>query len=217
VSKLDQWQIVFDHAQGKGVYLHFKLQETEIDDNARGRRAAGTRTITPIAEALDGGELGPERKLYLRELVARFGYALALNWNLGEENTQSPDQQRAMANYIANLDPYKHHVVAHTYPDEQELVLMSNADALVGNAAHDNSLWCLTRPGEIYLVYLPSGGTTNLDLSGATGQFSVRWFDPRNGGALKRGSVDTVRGGTTAALGTAPDNPSEDWLIAVRR
>ena len=27
VSKLDQWQMVFDHAQAKGVYLHLKLQE----------------------------------------------------------------------------------------------------------------------------------------------------------------------------------------------
>ncbi|MBW3540746.1 MAG: DUF5060 domain-containing protein, partial [Planctomycetes bacterium] len=26
-SKLDQWQIVFDHAQSRGLYLHFKLQE----------------------------------------------------------------------------------------------------------------------------------------------------------------------------------------------
>ena len=29
VSKLDQWQIVFDYAQQKGIYLHFKLQENE--------------------------------------------------------------------------------------------------------------------------------------------------------------------------------------------
>ena len=36
VSKLDQWQIVFDYAQQKGIYLHFKLQENEIDDNRRG-------------------------------------------------------------------------------------------------------------------------------------------------------------------------------------
>ena len=52
VSKLDQWQIVFDHAQQKGVYLHFKLQENEIDDNFRSgktvrhsesRSTAGTR------------------------------------------------------------------------------------------------------------------------------------------------------------------------------
>ena len=38
VSKLDQWQIVFDHAQAKGIYLHFKLQEQENDDGTRRRR-----------------------------------------------------------------------------------------------------------------------------------------------------------------------------------
>ena len=49
VSKLDQWQVLFDHAQQKGVYLHFKLQEQEIDDNVRGNpvgkegRETGTR------------------------------------------------------------------------------------------------------------------------------------------------------------------------------
>ena len=77
-SKLDQWQIVFDHATALGLYLHFKMQETENDD-LKGPGAA---------QALDGGELGLERKLYCRELIARFGYELALNWNLGEENTQ---------------------------------------------------------------------------------------------------------------------------------
>jgi hypothetical protein len=66
------------------------------------------------------------------------------------------------------------------------------------------------------LVYLPSGGTTDLDLSGTTGQFAVRWFDPRNGGALKRGSIEGVTGGGRAALGAPPDNPAEDWLVVVR-
>ena len=33
----------------------------------------------------DNGDLGPQRKLYYRELIARFGHHLALNWNLGEE------------------------------------------------------------------------------------------------------------------------------------
>ena len=50
-----------------------------------------------MAAALDQGELGVERKLYCRELVARFGHALALNWNLGEENSQTQPQRRAMA------------------------------------------------------------------------------------------------------------------------
>jgi len=49
------------------MYLHFKTQECEI------------------VNLLDNGELGPQRKLYYRELIARFGHHLALNWNLGEE------------------------------------------------------------------------------------------------------------------------------------
>ena len=41
VSKLDQWQIVFDHAQAKGIYLHFKLQEQENDDGTSGGGGGG--------------------------------------------------------------------------------------------------------------------------------------------------------------------------------
>jgi hypothetical protein len=359
VSKLDQWQIVFDHAQAKGLYLHFKLQETENDDNIRGEGGGGRGKqpqTGPIVESLDSGDLGPERKLYLREMIARFGYALALNWNLGEENTQSVEQQLAMSQYIRNLDPYRHHIVVHTHPgwqdavyskllgdqsvltgaslqnpwsaahertvkwimasrkvgkpwvvanDEQGSALlgvppdpgyqgfagkdakgnaiqsihdirkmtlwgnlmaggagveyyfgyslpendlvaenlrsrdnswdfgrialdffrthkipfwtMTNADGLVGNTSGDNSKWCFAKAGEIYLVYLPAGGTASLDLSEASGQFTVAWFDPRKGGALQRGSVASVKAGGAAALGEAPESPSEDWLVVVRR
>ena len=45
--------------------------------------------------------------------------------------------------------------------------LMTNADALIGNTARDNSRWCLAKTGEIYLVYLPAGGTADLDLTAA--------------------------------------------------
>ena len=67
VSRLDQWEIVFEHADRLGMFLHFKTQETENE------------------LLLDGGDLGTQRKLYYRELIARFGHHLALNWNLGEE------------------------------------------------------------------------------------------------------------------------------------
>ena len=117
-SKLEQWQIVFDHAQKRGLYLHFKLQETEMDDV----RVGHDRQNKSVPTALDGGKLGRERRLYLREMIARFGYLLALNWNLGEENTQSAEEQRAMAEYIAETDPYKHNIVIHTYPGDQERV-----------------------------------------------------------------------------------------------
>src|SRR5690606_23352461 len=117
-SKLDQWGLAFDHATLLGLFLHFKLQENETDDHRRGQG----RVAAEIPEALDGGALGPERKLYLREIVARYGHALALNWNLGEENTQTPEEQRAKAQYIADTDPYDHLIVVHTFPRDQDQV-----------------------------------------------------------------------------------------------
>lgn len=129
-SKLDQWGIVFDHAQTKGLYLHFKTQETENDDNTRGHSKE-----MKIPESLDGGDLGPERRLYYRELIARYGYLLALNWNLGEENTQSHENILLMTEFFAKNDPYPHNVVLHTFPNEQEKKyspLLGNKSELTG-------------------------------------------------------------------------------------
>lgn len=120
VSKLDQWNIVFSHAQQRGIFLHFKTQETENDDNNRGHNDNMREDV--VTTSLDGGDLGPERKLYYRELVARFGHHLALNWNIGEENTQTTEQQLACARYIAQLDPYSGPIVIHTFPGQQDKV-----------------------------------------------------------------------------------------------
>jgi len=145
-SKLDQWGVVFDHATTLGLFCHFKLQETENDDHrlGHGRKAAN------VGESLDGGALGVERKLYLREMISRFGHLLALNWNLGEENTQTPEEQRDMARWLAERDPYQHLRVIHSYPDEQDRVyppLLGEASDLTGaslqnpwNQAHARTL-----------------------------------------------------------------------------
>jgi len=122
-SKLDQWGIVFDHAGRQGMFLHFKLQETENDDNRLGHKKKSAEVPT----ALDGGKLGIERKLYLRELVARFGHCLALNWNLGEENTQTTEEQIAVADWLGKLSPGRP-IVIHTYPDQQEEVYAALMD-----------------------------------------------------------------------------------------
>lgn len=104
VSKLAQWNVVFEHMQDRGIMMHVLTQETENDT------------------LLDDGELGPQRRLYYRELVARFGHHLALKWNLGEENTNSDAQRRAYAEYIRRLDPYDHPIVVHTYPGQYDQV-----------------------------------------------------------------------------------------------
>ncbi len=54
-------------------------------------------------------------------------------------------------------------------------------DELVGNEKHDNSRYCLANPGELYLVYLPHGEQTQLDLSEAEGQFAQSRLNPRTG------------------------------------
>ncbi|MFK7848416.1 MAG: DUF5060 domain-containing protein [Rhodothermales bacterium] len=105
VSKLDQWEVVFEHADHLGMFLHFKTSEVENQG------------------LLDNGDLGLQRKLYYRELIARFGHHLALNWNIGEENGkwvanhrtpyQTTTQRLACAQFFYENDPYQHHIVIH--------------------------------------------------------------------------------------------------------
>ncbi len=335
VSRMDQWEVVMDHADKLGMYLHFKTQEAENDT------------------LLDKGELGIQRKLYYRELIARFGHHLALNWNLGEENNKQNDAQRkAMAKYFHENDPYSHNIVIHTYPeqkakihtpllgknseltglsmqgsnphfnevhrdvlewvkksaeagkpwvvaydepgsageglandsengenpkgkgnytearakalwgvllaggagtewyfgykyDHSDLSLqdfrsrdgwwdycrhalaffemikvplpeMANRNDLIGNPKNENDKgYCFAKPGSCYIVYLPNGGETKLDLTGQSGDIRVRWFDPRNGGELQEGSVTRISGGSSVSLGTPPSEKSEDWVVLV--
>jgi hypothetical protein len=107
VSKLDQWELVFEHMDEMGISPHLILQEQENDTGP---------------DALDGGELGLERMLYHRELLARFGHHLGLVINLGEENQNSFDQQVAFYDHIRSLDAYDHPIVLHTFPTSMQTV-----------------------------------------------------------------------------------------------
>ena len=94
---------------------------------------------------------------------------------------------------------------------------MAPADELVGNSNHNNSRYCLAKPGEIYLVYLPHGGSHSVNLTNVKGEFTVEWFNPRSGGALATGSVKTATGGTSVPLGEPPADADKDWLAVVRK
>lgn len=104
-SKLDQWEVVFEHMEQLGLMMHVVTQETENE------------------KLLDDGDTGQERQIFYRELIARFGHHNALVWNLGEENGpanfspngQNTAQRKAMANYLKKHDPYQHPVVLHTH------------------------------------------------------------------------------------------------------
>lgn len=94
---------------------------------------------------------------------------------------------------------------------------MTNADALIGNEKEDNSKYCLAKSGELYLVYLPNGGTTDLDLTGTAGNFSIHWFNPRTGGAPAAGSIASVEGRSKVTIGNAPADANEDCLAVIRK
>ncbi len=120
VSKLEQWNIVFDHMMSRGIMMHVVLQETENE-------------LT-----MDAGETGPDRQLYFAELISRFAHHPALVWNLGEENGpvfwrpegQTDDQRRDMVTALTQLDPYDHPIVLHTHsePADKDHIL----DPLLG-------------------------------------------------------------------------------------
>ena len=315
-SKLGQWEIVFSHMDRMGLMMHIITQETEND------------------QGLDGGDLGRQRKLYYRELIARFGHHLALVWNLGEENTNTDAQRKAFSKYIKQLDPYDHPIVCHTFPGKYDEVyrpllgyehfdgpsLQTNdthnqttkwidasaadrpwfvcldeigpahtgvkpdkddyrhdevrskhlwGNLMAGGAgvewyfgykwahndlncedwrsrdhmwdmtryaleffrkylpftemAHHDELtaskddYCFAKPGETYAIYLPSGGTAELDLGENQGKFFVRWYNPRTGGELLAGAVKSVEGPGKVGLGLPPEETQKDWVVLVRR
>lgn len=98
VSKLAQWDIVFSHMERLGIAMHLVIQETENDEKLGG-----------------GPGLHDIRKLYLRELAARFGHHLAIVWNLGEENDTPHGDRLAIAGYIRQVDPNNHAITVHTH------------------------------------------------------------------------------------------------------
>ena len=99
-----------------GIFLHFVFNEAE---------AANKRE-------LDDGELGTERKLYYREMIARFGHHLALEWNLCEEYNLhfdfGPERIRAFADYIHAIDPYDHPITVHSAGDPVEQLRFTFGD-----------------------------------------------------------------------------------------
>ena len=155
-SKLDQWEVVFSHMDRLGLMMHVVTQETEND------------------HGLDAGQLGPQRKLYYRELIARFGHHLAVTWNLGEENTNTDVQRKAFATYIRRLDAARHPIVVHTFPGKYESIyapLLGLADfdgpsLQMGDmkATHDETLKWVSRSaaaGRKWFVSLDEIGPAN--------------------------------------------------------
>ena len=117
-SKLEQWDVLFRYMNQKGVLVNLVLTETENESYFEER------------------ELGkPEgfansRKIYFREMIARFGYLPGITWNLGEENgwddekpfqKANTDQQRKdFCDYLRSLTYYQDHISVHNGPSDDD-------------------------------------------------------------------------------------------------
>jgi len=82
---------------------------------------------------------------------------------------------------------------------------------LVKNDPKSN--WCLADPGNLYLAYASAGGPLVLDITGATGKFQAKWFDPATGKLLKLGD-GTVDGGAVRTFNAPNDKP---WALLLSK
>jgi hypothetical protein len=85
VAKLDDWRLLFEHMQNRGVVVYLILED-------------------------DSAWKGYDHARYYREMVARFGFLPALVFNMGEEHNENYKLPAALAlmQQLADLDPYDH-------------------------------------------------------------------------------------------------------------
>jgi hypothetical protein len=77
-------------------------------------------------------------------------------------------------------------------------------DELVSKGAY-----CLANPGEIYVVYLPKGGTVTIKLK--RGAYQAAWFSPASGQTLQIGAANN-------SIWTSPMAPDDnDWALLLRK
>jgi hypothetical protein len=71
------------------------------------------------------------------------------------------------------------------------------------------STYCLAQPGVALLCYFPAGGHEGIDLSNASGDFAVTWFDPASGRSI---SAEAIAGGKRHALAAPFDGAAVLYL-----
>lgn len=119
VSKLDQWDIVFEHMDRKGINPDLYLSESENNSD------------------MNGGSLGTELSVYYREIVARFSYHLGWRYNIAEEPSMSISEIQAAVERLSILDPYGHPAGSHCSYKHDNHVNMYNS--MLGLAYFDGA------------------------------------------------------------------------------
>jgi hypothetical protein len=88
---------------------------------------------------------------------------------------------------------------------------MKNTDEIT----KDKNDYCLAKEGDVYAVYLPEGRSTEIMLP--AGNYSVKWFNPRTGGNLMKGTIGSFSGKRLASTGNPPVEDGKDWVCLIKR
>ena len=116
-TRLNKWNDIFKYAIEKDIALEFVLNE--IEDGNR---------------LLLGPNLTNQRKLFYREMVARYSHHPAVRWIITEENAFSNTNLISFAGYIKSIDPYQNPIAVHTPLDYLDFY-----EGLIGNPSFDSA------------------------------------------------------------------------------
>ena len=117
VSKLEQWNRVMNYMTKRGMMIHLVFNEDE-NDFVHGFLVNNQTEITD------------ERKVYYKEIIARFSHHPNLVFNISEEWRPKSNLSESLLiakkalDYIAAMDPYRHPRGTHTFPNDWDDILL---------------------------------------------------------------------------------------------
>jgi Putative collagen-binding domain of a collagenase len=76
-----------------------------------------------------------------------------------------------------------------------------------------------SRDGTTLVISRRSNPGSNINMSDLTGSYSVRWYNPSEGGLLQQGSVTTIVAGSSSfvSYGDSPNLPDNDWVVLIEK
>jgi hypothetical protein len=89
---------------------------------------------------------------------------------------------------------------------------MKNTD----NMINIENGFCFSNPGEIYVVYLPDGSSECSLKIDSEKTFTVKWFDPKEGGEFQNGNITKLKGPGNVKLGNPPAEINKDWVAIIQ-
>ncbi|MEO0530244.1 MAG: serine hydrolase, partial [Planctomycetota bacterium] len=212
---------------GRGVIDGVSLQDffvhdapANVDWAVRASTEAGRPWVVSVDEA-DGPDRGAvadredpsrddTRRLLWETLLAG---GAGVEWYFGWRNN-SPDSDLSAENWRSRDTLFRQSAIAREFFQRGNgfLDLTPADDVAVGKGVS-----CLASPGEQYIVYLPDGRGTRLRLPDEPALYTVRWFNPRQGGGLQTGPTSLIRGPGLGWTGPPPTAVTEDWVAVVSR